>query len=202
MPKPSSTPAYAFSQPHTAQSSSAITRQAEKEKFYSPLPPPPPPPSSATTTAHTQQRTASPFGQRSHPDLKVNTLAQYTNASSDNSNNSNNPFSDPQYDSRSPSPQFTSANPLLPGSTSSPAYQDPSLNTSRNMPASSAARNYGPRAMNGMPSRGESQSALLGDRDRVSEGSLSAMLVVHCGYVHILVKAVTLVCLFFRCSRS
>jgi hypothetical protein len=198
MPKPSSTPAYAFSQPHTAQSSSAITRQAEKEKFYSPLPPPPPS-SSATTAAHTQQRTASPFGQRSHPDLKVNTLAQYTGSSSDNTNN---PFSDPQYDSRSPSPQFTSANPLLPGSNSSTTYQNPSLNTSRNMPASSAARNYGPRAMNGMPSRGESQSALLGDRDRVSESSLSAMLVVNCGYLHFNVKAVTLVCLFLSSSRS
>lgn len=158
MPKPQSkTTAYAFSQPNTANHSSAVAKAAEREKFYSPLPPPAP-----NNHSHHQQQSQQQQQQqyRNQPALTIN------------------PFADPnpsspsrQYDSRSPSPQLTPSNPLLPHS-----------NNNNNMPPSaSSGRNYGPRALNGgMPVRGESQSALLGDQ-RVSVGCLVLFWSVNLG---------------------
>ncbi|ORY27881.1 beta-glucan synthesis-associated protein-domain-containing protein [Naematelia encephala] len=109
-------PTYAFSQPNTAQASSAAARQQEAETFYQPLP--------------------APAQQQQLP--------------------SRNPFTDErEYHSRTPSPSANATNPLLPSSVSP------------GMPA--ASRSYA--RTGGMPQRGESQSALLGNGDYRQPGS-------------------------------
>lgn len=157
--KPSSS-TYAFSSP-AAQSSSAQARKAETETFYKPLAP------------------GSNKQQQQRPNLAPIATAAATS--------SHNPFADPSPSSpssyrtptqrdyaRSPSPHLNASspsNPLLGGSGSasaSPAAGPGAFYDNRsNMP--NPSRSYAARAgPGGMPPRGESQSALLGDRGAVS----------------------------------
>lgn len=173
---PAPAPAYAFSQPNTAHSSSSAARQRELETFYQPLPTP-----SAQSQSQSQPQTQNRGqGQRQGASTPVN-------RSQPTSTRYNNPFSDPASSSRPESPGFypprtpspsgpNASSALLSGHGNNQSPSSGARSNGNDMPA--PTRSYAPR-QGGMPARGDSQAALLDNRQvsddtsRVSLRSLS-----------------------------